>query len=495
MTINFLDLTIKEIHKALIEKKITPLDLTKEALRRAKNDSNNAFEYIAEKEAIELASKLKEPEKDNLLWGIPFTIKDNFSTKNIPTCASSNILKGYIPIFNATVVEKLIDKKAILIGKTTLDELAMNGTGKTGHLGSTFNPYDIKHEHIIGGSSCGSAVTVANNIVPFSIGSDTGDSVRKPASYAGLVGFKPTWSLISRFGLFPFVNSLDTVGFFTRSVEDAGILLNVLAGYDSKDFTSYKKKININYLSKLNDSINNTKIIVIKEIIDSIKDNTIVCKFNEIIEILKLLGVKVVFVSLDKKILKTLFLTYYIIACAEATSNNANLDGIKFGFTNNESSEIKNYKEILLHNRSIGFSKFIKKRFIFGSYVLMKENQKELFLKAKKNRHRIVNNINQILNNYDALLLPATSSIAPKFSDNIVYDDEYLIANNHMIIANFAGLPSITIPMGFKKNLPFGLNITGKIFTESKILNIAKIIEDKLKFYNLNAVDFRKRNG
>lgn len=489
---NFLDLTIQEIHQALIEKKITPLELTKEALQRAKNDTNNAFEYIAEKEAIELASQLKEPEKDNLLWGIPFTIKDNFSTKNIPTCASSNILKGYIPIFNATVVEKLIAKKAILIGKTTLDELAMNGTGKTGHLGFTFNPYDAEHKHMVGGSSCGSAVSVANNIVPFSIGSDTGDSVRKPASYAGLVGFKPTWSLISRFGLFPFVNSLDTVGFFTRNVADAGILLGVLAGNDLKDFTSNKKPLNTDYLTILNNPINNVKIVVIQEIIDAIKDQTVIQKFNEVITILKSLGAQVTFVSLDKKILKTLFLTYYIIACAESTSNNANLDGIKFGCIDNKLADLKKYKETLLHNRSLNFSKFIKKRFIFGSYVLMKENQKELFLKAKKNRCRIVTYVNQILNNYDALLLPAASSIAPKFDDPIVYDDEYLIANNHMIIGNFAGLPSLTIPMGFKNNLPFGLNITGKIFTESKILNIAKTIEDKLKFRNLSTINLKK---
>lgn len=483
MNNNFLDLTISEIHRALVSKKVTPLELVNEAIKRAKNDQNNAFEYIAEKEAVAFAKKLIEPENDNLLWGIPFTIKDNFSTKNIPTCASSNILKNYVPIFNATVVDKLIAKKAILIGKTTLDELAMNGTGKTGHLGLTFNPCDQSHKHIIGGSSCGSAATVAANIVPFSIGSDTGDSVRKPASYSGLIGFKPTWGLISRFGLFPFAPSLDTVGFFTRSVEDVRILLDNLIGYDPKDFTtSFLKNKKNNYQEKINkNQVNGMKIVVIKEIVDVIKEKKIVDKFNEVIKMLELLGNKINYVSIDKKILKTIFLTYYIISCAEATSNNANLDGIKFGFSYSDS---KNYKENLLKTRSIGFSKLIKERFIFGSFVLIKENQKELFLKAKKNRNKIVSIINEILKCNDVICLPAVSNTAPKFDDEINYDDdEYLIADNHMVIGNFAGLPSITLPIGFKNNLPFGLNITGNIFDENKILNIAKIVENKL---NLN---------
>ena len=183
----FLDLTIRELHNELVKKTVTPLDLVKEAILRAKADNNNAFEYIMEKEAVEMALKLKEPEVDNLFWGIPFAIKDNFSTKDIVTTASSNILAGYVPVFDATVVKKLLDAKAIPIAKTTLDELAMGGSGTTGHLGTTFNPYDKQHEHLIGGSSCGSASSVAASVVPFALGSDTGDSVRKPASYAGLV--------------------------------------------------------------------------------------------------------------------------------------------------------------------------------------------------------------------------------------------------------------------------------------------------------------------
>ena len=480
---NYLDLTIKDIHEALVNKKVTPLELTKEALKRAKEDTNNAFEYLCEKEAIEIASKLIEPEKDNLLWGIPFTVKDNISTKDIPTCASSDTLKGYVPIYNATVVDKLLNKHAILIGKVTLDELAMGGTGATGHKGKTTNPYDATKEHMVGGSSCGSAATVASAIVPFSLGSDTGDSIRKPASYAGLVGLKPTWSRISRFGLFPFTPSLDALGFFTRSVEDSAILLSLLAGHDDNDFTSSNKPVD-NYLEDINKPITNINIAVIQEIIDTISNQEILAKFNECLKIYQSLGAKINYVHLDKTLLRSLFTTYFVISCAEATSNNAMLDGIKYGPT----YEANNYAEGIYKSRTFGFSERIKKRFIIGSYSLMKENQNELYLRALRNRHHIVDEVNNILKTNDVIFLPASPTVAHRFdeqSDNL--SDEYLIADNHMVIGNFAGLPSLTIPTGFIANLPFGFNLTAKAFDEKKLFNIAKALEDKLPYYNLNA--------
>ena len=227
---SYLDLSIKELHEALVKKEVTPLELVEEALKRAHSNQDNAFEFIDDEGAKAFASSLIEPEADNLLWGIPYVAKDNFSTEGIPTTASSNILNGYVPVFDATVIRKLKDSKAVMIAKATLDELAMGGTGTTGHLGKTFNPYDPSHKREIGGSSCGSAVSVAADIVPFALGSDTGDSVRKPASYAGLVGMKPTWGRISRYGLFPFAPSLDHVGYFTRDVYSSAALLSVLAG-------------------------------------------------------------------------------------------------------------------------------------------------------------------------------------------------------------------------------------------------------------------------
>ncbi len=479
---SILNLTIKEIHQALVEGKTTPLELTKEALKRAKENKDNAFETLNEEEALSFASNLEKVEEDNLFWGIPIVIKDNYSTKGLRTTGSSDILKDYIPIFDATVVKKLKEAKAIIIGKTTLDELAMGGTGTTGHLGTTYNPYDSSHKRIIGGSSCGSAVAVADAIVPFALGSDTGDSVRKPASYSGLVGFKPTWGRISRFGLFPFAPSLDHVAYFTRSVEDAAISLNLLAGHDYNDSTCSFKETE-DYTAYLNKDITGKKIAIIDEVINAIKCQEIVNQFNKSLKWLEEKGAIINHVSVDRKLLESLFPTYFIISCAEATSNNANLDGIKFGPRYGGAT----YEEVMMNARTKGFSELIKRRFVLGSFALMKENQDVLFLRALRNRHKIVDVINNILSNNDVIYLPASSSIAPKFSDSSdKLSSEYLIADNHLVLGNFAGLPSITIPIGFMDDMPFGANILGKAFNEGEVFQIANALEKASGLYNLS---------
>lgn len=479
----YLHLSITELHKLLMDGVITPLDLVNEALKKIKADSNNAFEYVMEKEAIEQASKLTKCEKDNPLWGIPFVIKDNFSTKDVPTCASSNILKGYVPVFSSEVYQRLLDKHAIPVAKATLDELAMGGTGTTGHLGKTYNPWDKTHTHQVGGSSCGSAAAVAAGIVPFSIGSDTGDSVRKPASYTALVGFKPSWGRISRFGLFPFAASLDHVGYFTRNVMDSAILLNVLAGHDEKDASSSYKVVD-DYTKTLDKSIKRKRLAVIKEIVNSIENKDILDAFNKSVEELRNNGVQVDYVSMDENLLKAVYPAYIVISCAEATSNNANLDGIKFG----DREEGKTYQEVMINTRTKGFSELIKRRFIIGSYSLLKENQQELFLRAQKARRLIVDATNKILKEYDGIYCPASPKTAPLFVDSSnKLSNEYLIADNYLALGNFAGLPSITIPLGFSNGLPFGVNLTCAPFEESKTLNIANKIEDLIGIKNIVA--------
>ena len=479
----YLHLSITELHKLLMDGVITPLDLVNEALKKIKADSNNAFEYVMEKEAIEQASKLTKCEKDNPLWGIPFVIKDNFSTKDVPTCASSNILKGYVPVFSSEVYQRLLDKHAIPVAKATLDELAMGGTGTTGHLGKTYNPWDKTHTHQVGGSSCGSAAIVAAGIVPFSIASDTGDSVRKPASYTALVGFKPSWGRISRFGLFPFAASLDHVGYFTRNVMDSAILLNVLAGHDEKDASSSYKAVD-DYTKTLDKSIKGKRLAVIKEIVNSIENKDILDAFNKSVEELRNNGVQVDYVSMDENLLKAVYPAYIVISCAEATSNNANLDGIKFG----DREEGKTYQEVMINTRTKGFSELIKRRFIIGSYSLLKENQQELFLRAQKARRLIVDATNKILKEYDGIYCPASPKTAPLFVDSSnKLSNEYLIADNYLALGNFAGLPSITIPLGFSDGLPFGVNLTCAPFEESKTLNIANKIEDLIGIKNIVA--------
>ena len=476
-------LSIDQLHELLVAKKVTPLQLAEDALEMAKKDSNNAFEYIMEKEALDFAASLTEPEVNNPLWGIPFVIKDNFSTKNIPTTASSNVLNGYVPVYDAAVVEKLRAAKAVAIGKVTLDELAMGGTGTSGHKGMTYNPYDRKHERLVGGSSCGSAAVTADGYVPFALGSDTGDSTRKPASYAGLVGLKPTWSLISRYGLFPFAPSLDTVGIFSRNVKDSAYVLNVLAGHDERDFTSSKKPVE-DYAKDIEKVNPKAKIAVVKGIVNSISDKVVLEKFDETVKALKNTGFAVDYVEIDEKILSSLFPTYFVISCAEATSNNANMDGIKFGPYHNGNT----FEEVVTQARTKGFSELIKRRFIIGNFALMKENQHDLFLRAQKNRRVIVNAVNAVLKDYDFIYCPAAPSIAPKVgeaSDRL--SNEYLIADNHLVIANFAGLPSITLPIGMKDGMPFGANITGRAFEDKAVLQMAFELEKHTGMKNLVA--------
>ena len=469
----YMDKNLRQIHDAIISNNVTPLELVKEALELAKSDDNNAFEYICEKEALEKVKKLDPNKKSNLLYGIPVVIKDNLSTKGIPTTASSDLLKDYVPIFDSEVVTRLENEGAIIIGKTTMDELAMGGTGTSGHLGTTYNPWDKTKTRIIGGSSSGSAAAISAGIVPIAIGSDTGDSIRKPAAYASLVGFKPTWGRISRFGLFPFAPSFDHVGYFTRNVYDSAYLLNILAGRDDKDASSSFEKVE-DYTKHLEDKIEGTRIAVIKGVLDSAVDEEVLASFNKSIEYLRQNGAVVDFVDIDKKLLEAIQPTYFIISSAESTTNNANLDGIKFG----SRIEGKTLEEVMINTRTNGFSTRIKNRFIIGSYSMLEENQNELFVRAQKCRRLIVNAFNKVFEKYDAIYCPAAPSIAPKINpkEDAAFNKDY-VSDHFMAFANMGGFPSITIPLGFEKTMPIGGNLSSKPFQESKLLNIANYIE------------------
>ncbi len=479
---DYLSLSLVDLHKALVNKEVTPLELTKQALKELHENKDNAVETFNDEEALNIASSLLEPEVDNLFWGVPVAVKDNIATKGLLTTASSEILKDYVPVFDATVVKKLKDAHAIIIAKTTLDELAMGGTGTSGHKGITYNPWDASHKLQVGGSSCGSAAVVAAGIVPFALGSDTGDSIRKPASYAALVGMKPTWSRISRFGLFPFACSLDHVGYFTRTVEDSAIALNLLAGRDDMDSTSSTKPVD-DYKALLNESIKGKKIAVIDEIVDSITNKYIVDEFNKTLDLLAEEGAVINHVSMDKNLLRAILPTYMIISNCEATSNNAALDGVKYGPRHGGNT----YEEVMINARTQGFGPKIKRRFVIGSFSLLKENQHDLLIRAQKTRRVIVNKVNEILANNDIIYLPAAPSTAHPINFSCdEMSDEYLIADNHMALGNFAGLPSITLPIGFENNMPFGANFMGKAFAEQEVFQIANALEKKLNYKNIS---------
>lgn len=479
---DYLTLTIKELHDLYVSGATNPIEVVEQAITKIESDDNNALEAKMYESARAFALELsKKPvEKDNLLWGIPYMIKDNLSTMGVETTASSNILKGYIPLYNAEVIERLNRKNAIPIGKTTLDELAMGGSGMTGHLGRTYNPHDKSKHHMVGGSSAGSASVVACGLVPFALGSDTGDSVRKPASYAGLVGFKPTWGRISRFGLAPFTPSLDAVGYFTRSVFDSALLLETLAGHDKKDFTSSPKAVEEYTL--YNASVKGVKIALIKGISNKISNPRLQTRYDYTIEELRKRGAIVEYAEIKEELLNALFSTYFVLSCAESTSNNANLDGVKFGAR----KEGKTYIDVIKNTRTKGFSALIKRRFIIGSYSLKQENQELLFRRAQKARRLIVEAVNKVLDDYDFIYLPSSPSIAPKFdtkSDNL--NIAHLVEDNHLVIGNLAGLPSITLPVCLDGGMPIGVNLTGRPFSELDLFGVAQVLEDITGLKNL----------
>lgn len=405
------------------------------------------------------------------LCGVPYALKDNYSTKGLLTTASSNLLKDYVPVYDSTVYKKLKQSGALLVGKTVLDEFAMGGTGTTGHTGVVRNPWDETRQ--AGGSSAGSAASVAAGIVPFSIGSDTGDSVRKPASYCGIVGFKPTYGRISRYGLFAFASSLDHVGIFSTTVKDAAIVTDTLKGKDEKDLTSLEDD-NIKYSENLEKSVVGTKLFYISELFENEQDNETIKIFFETVEKLKEKGIEVVEEHFDKDLLNALHPVYHVISSAEATSNLSNLTGIIFG----SRVEGLNPTELMINTRTEGFSEFIKRRFILGSYVLKRENQEKLFLNACRIRRLIVERMNELFSKYDGLLMPSAPSVAPKIEEEgeVITDKNYAL-DNHLVIGNFGGYPSITLPMGFVDSLPVGINLTCAALEDAKTLNIAYHIE------------------
>lgn len=472
----YTDKNIEEIRSSLDNKEITSEELFNESIKKAKKEQNiyNSF--------VTILDKYEKENGDSILNGIPYALKDNISTKGILTTASSNILKDYIPVFDATVYEKLKKAGAVLMGKTVLDELAMGGTGTTAHTGIVRNPWD--KNRMIGGSSAGSAAAVALGIVPFALGSDTGDSVRKPAAYGGVVGFKPTYGRISRYGLFAFASSLDHVGCFTRNVKDAAIVTDVIKGHDEKDMTSLPDE-DICYTDFLEKDIKGKKLFYIKEACNlenysDIEDSQLketLEKFYETLEKLKKIGFEIEEVSIDRDLLNALYPTYMTISCAEATSNNANLTGIQFG----PRGEGKSINDIMFDARTNGFSELIKRRFILGSYILQKENQEKLFLNAGRIRRMIVDKINELFEIYDGMIMPSCGGIAPKFEEKTdQLSDRYLILENHLVIGNFGGFPSITIPSGFVDNMPISINLTGRTKEDGEVLNMAYQMEKVL---------------
>lgn len=415
-------------------------------------------------------------ENQGVLSGRTVVLKDNVSTENIETTGSSGILLGYIPPYDATIVKKLREAGAKLVAKTTLDELALGGTGLTPVQGPTKNPYDPAR--ISGGSSSGSAALMGAHVVDFAIGSDTGDSVRKPAAYCGVVGIKPTYGRISRYGIIPYASSLDHVGYFTNTVMDSALMLNVLAGRDDKDLTS--STLPVEDYTQITGDLKGKTIGVVENLLNAKSNDKIKDHFLNLIEQLKDAGVNIKMIRYDDHLMKTLLPVYFIIANCEATANHANLDGIRFG----QRVEGENLQEIMNNSRTEGFGPLLKRRFVIGSYALDDDHQEELFRKAQRVRRLIVEAYSESLKDVDAILTLSSDTVAP-LQINEVHEEltsEKILAENHLVLDNFSGFPSISLPLGHLDGLPYGINLASKAFDEKTMFDVALGLERLIQF-------------
>ncbi len=479
-----MELGIEKLHEMLKKGEVTSDELVKESLKKSHEveEKCNAFVTIMD-------NALGVEVTDDLLSGIPYGIKDNYSTKDILSTGSSNTLKDYVPFFDATAVANLKKHGAVAVNKTALDEFGMGGTGTTAHTGVIRNPWDTKR--MCAGSSSGSAAAVAAGVYPYALGSDTGDSIRKPAAFCGIVGYKPTYGMISRYGLFPFASSLDTCGVLTRSVKDAAIVVDAMKGIDKYDQTSWDSS-DIHLYEAIDGKVDGKKLFYIKEITDisNYPDASKELKrhleiFYETIDKLRKAGVEVEEVSIDKTLLQAIPSVYVCLSCAEATSNMSNLTGIIFG----PRGKGDNVMDMMKDHRTKGFSPLIKRRFVIGSYILQKENQERYFVNAQRVRRLIVNKMKELFKTYDALILPVSTGVAPYIdgSKDELNSDDTAILEEHLQIGNFGGFPSITIPDGFIDGLPVGINITGDCKMDENVLNIAYALESTMDYKDMIA--------
>ena len=474
----YMDKSIEELHELLVKGEVTSDELVKESLERSHEiqEKCNAFVTI-----LDDAKGCEVTE--SLLSGIPYGVKDNYYTKDILSTGSSNTLKDYVPFFNATSIDNLDRAGAVKVNKTTLDEFGMGGTGTTAHTGVQKNPWD--RTRICAGSSSGSAAAVAAGVYPYALGTDTGDSIRKPAAYCGIVGYKPTYGMISRYGVFPFASSLDHLGALTRSVRDAAIVVDAMKGIDPNDMTSWDSS-KMDLLGACTGEVKGKKLCYIKEIcnIENYPNASEELKlhlenFHKTLEICKSLGMEVEEVSVDRKLLNAIYSVYRVIHSAEASSNMSNLTSIIFG----PRGKGENYIEMIKDHRTNGFSPLIKRRFVIGSYVLQKENKERYFNNAQRARRLLVDTWKDLFKKYDAVLNPVGIGPAKKFEDlDIKYDDNTIALDEHLQIGNFGGFPSISIPDGFVNNLPVSICITGNCYDDENVLNIAFALESAMDY-------------
>ena len=474
-------LTVHELMDKLKNKELTSTQITQSYIDRIeeKEDDVKAFVTILKEEALkqanEIDKKRESGEINSEFAGIPIGIKDNMCTKGVKTTCSSHMLENFVSPYDATVVEKLNNENIIDLGKLNMDEFAMGGSTEYSYFKKTANPWNLNK--VPGGSSGGSAAAVAANMVPWALGSDTGGSIRQPSSFCGVVGLKPTYGLVSRYGLVAFASSLDQIGPITKDVEDAAILLNIIAGHDEKDTTSanIEKK---DYTANLKNDIKGKKIGVPKEFFGEGINEEVKETLNQAIETYKKLGAEIEEFSLD--IAQYSLATYYIIACAEASSNLGRFDGIRYGY---RAKEFGSLKELYRKSRSDGFGPEVKRRIILGTYVLSSGYYDAYYKKAQQVRTLVMNEFQKAFEKYDIILTPTSPTVAFDIGSKSNNPLEMYLADICTVSVNIAGLPGISIPCGVdKEGMPIGMQLIGNKFEEDKLLNMAYAFEQVTKF-------------
>lgn len=466
----YLDLSIREINDKLKKKEIKPIDLVLECFERIENNKEyNAFITLNKDEAIKRATELENIEVDNMLFGIPIAIKDNIVTKDLKTTCGSKMLSNFMPVYDATVIEKIKDKNMIIVGKLNMDEFAMGSSNETSHYGPVLNSHD--KTRVSGGSSGGSAVSVALNMVPFSLGSDTGGSIRQPSAFNGVVGLKPTYGRVSRYGLVAFASSLDQIGPISRNVYENALLLNAITGKDEKDLTS--SDTNEDFTRFIGEDINGMKIAVPKFYMSDVINDEIRNRINEVIEFLKKNGATIDYV--DIKHIEYSVPLYQVIALAEASSNLARFDGVRYGYLTDK--EYSNVDDMYKFTREEGFGDEVKRRLMIGSYVLSGKNAKTYYYKALRIRKSISDSFENLFKTYDLIIGPTTTDYAYKLGEGQNDAVKSFTDDLLTIPVNMAGLPGMSIPVGINDNKTIGLQIIGNKFEEAKIYKLASFIE------------------
>ena len=461
--------TITELSKDLAEKKFSSLELTEHFINRIKKYDTklNSFITITEEHAINQAKKIDaEIAKNKLrpLSGIPIAQKDIFCMKNIKTTCGSKMLENFISPYDSTVVKKLNDAGSIVLGKTNMDEFAMGSSNETSYFGSVKNPWSF--DYVPGGSSGGSATSVAAGLAPCATGTDTGGSIRQPASLCGICGIKPTYGRVSRFGMIAFASSLDQAGIFTQTAEDCAIILNQISGFDEKDSTSSKVDVP-DYHAACLKKFDSIKIGIPRQFLDGL-DDSVKSVFYEAIKILEENNCTVKEISLKNS--KLGVSAYQVVAPAECSSNLSRYDGIRFGF---RADDVTTIDELYKKSRSQGFGREVKRRILIGTYALSAGYYDAYYLKAQRIRQIITSEFAEAFKEVDLILGPTAPDSAFKIGEKTNDPIAMYLSDIFTVSANLAGIPAMSIPMGFKKNMPLGLQIIGNHFDESKILSLA----------------------